>query len=265
VSADHAPLATRGESDGPQFVSDVPKVDIGTGLVQRGTSSVGACCDRHNFGAVEDDVTVARVTGLIGAADRLIGQALQGDFGWYVSAEGYAGWRAQSLAAITAIVGEDNIYYTEFQEGVNSTDRDQVQRGRGILTALRDDITNGHLSSIRDLVTADVFAGFLQVAGYLLENKYKDAAASITGAVLENGLRDVLAKHDGKVAGRGNLQSLSQQMLQKKLVSGLELKNPQAWIALRDHADHGEFKEYDVGDVKRMIDGVTDFLSKHLG
>jgi|SRR5450759_4781274 hypothetical protein len=213
---------------------------------------------------MENDAILARVTALIGTADRLISQAQRGDYGAWVPKEGFAGWRAQSLAGISAIVGEDNIYYKEFEAGVENTNLDRVETGKGILNALHADIANGHLSSYRDLVTADAFAGFLEVAAYLLENKYKDASASIAGAVLENGLRDVLAKHNGQVGGRGNLQSLSQQTFQKKLVSGLEFKNLQAWIALRDHADHGEFNEYDSGDVKRMIDGVTDFLSKHL-
>jgi hypothetical protein len=212
---------------------------------------------------VENDAILVRVVGLIGIADRLMSQAQHSEFGSWVSAEGCAGWRARSLAAINAIVGDDNIYYKEFENGVDNNNLDRVERGKGILSALRDDIASGHLSSFRDLLTAEVFAGFLEVADYLLENKYKDAAASVTGAVLENGLRALLAKREGQIGGRGNLQSLSQQVFQKKLVSGLEFKTLRAWIALRDHADHGEFGEYQLGDVKRMIDGVTDFLSRH--
>jgi len=215
---------------------------------------------------ITDAAILQRIDTLIQRADRLLVESYQSDAtGWtFVPAQGYAGWRAQSLAAISAIVGGDHIYYKEFDREVDSSLNDRVEKGRGILGGLRDDIANGYLNSFRDIVTADVFAGFLEVAGYLHEHEYKDAAASITGAVLENGLRDVLAKHDGPVSGRGNLQSLSHQIFQKKLVSGLEFKNLQAWIALRDHADHGEFSEYDAGDVKRMIDGVTDFLSRHL-
>jgi hypothetical protein len=167
------------------------------------------------------------------------------------------------LVAISSIFGKDHDYYQEFERGVSDSTRDRVERGKGILSAIHNDIINGHLSTYRDLVTADVFAGFLAIAGY--EHKYKDAAASITGAVLENGLRDVLAKSQGKVSGRGNLQSLSQLCFDKKLVSGLEFKNLQAWIALRDHADHGEFTKYNEGEVQGMIGGVTNFLSKHLG
>lgn len=214
-----------------------------------------------------NDAVLQRVDALRATADRLIAQAQRSDATGYVFTPGqaYAGWRAQSLAGINAIVGSEHIYYREFEKEVSSSTRERVQKGLGILSALREDIANGYLSSYRDLVTGEVFTGILDSASYLLENKYKDAAASITGAVLENGLRDVLTKNGGKVSNKGNLQSLSQQCFDKKLVSALAFKNLQAWIALRDHADHGEFGEYDSADVKRMIDGVTDFLSRHLG
>jgi hypothetical protein len=202
---------------------------------------------------------------LIAQAGALISQARESEAtGWVTTpSEEYAGWRAQALSALRSIVGKENVYYQEFESEVTSRDVDNVRRGRGILTALHSDMANGYMRSYRDLVTADVFANFLDSAAHLLEHGYRNAAASITGAVLENGLRGILGKHAGQPVAGGNLQSLSQQLFQKKIVSGLEQKNLQAWIALRDHADHGEFDAYDSGDVRRMIDGVTAFLAKH--
>ncbi len=67
---------------------------------------------------------------------------------------------------------------------------------RGMLQALRNDYEAGYLQSVVELVHADIFADFLDMAHYLLEHNYKDAAAVITGSVLEAHLRKLCGKHD---------------------------------------------------------------------
>jgi hypothetical protein len=44
----------------------------------------------------------------------------------------------------------------------------------------------------------------------------------------------------------------------------LEQKQVAVWIGLRNHADHAEFDQYTADDVRRMLDGVTEFLARHL-
>jgi hypothetical protein len=64
----------------------------------------------------------------------------------------------------------------------------------GILSALRDDYEAGYLTSIEELIHADLFADFLDMAEELLKKKYKDAAAVITGSVLEEHLGSLLQR-----------------------------------------------------------------------
>ena len=204
-----------------------------------------------------------RLTRLISDARSMLMNQKTGSFGHYVDSEAYAKWRSQSLALMASVLGEGHPYYREFVEQVTDTNTSKVERGRGVLLGLFDDVNAGNLTSYRALVQADVLTDFLDMASHLLEHNYKDAAASITGAVLENGFRDLLINRGEELRQRGNLQSLSQITFQKNITSSLEHKTVQTWIAIRDHADHGEFEKYDAGDVKRMIEGVTDFLAKH--
>ena len=52
----------------------------------------------------------------------------------------------------------------------------------GILRALRTDYDAGNLQSVIELIHADVFADFLDMADYLLQQGYKDAAAVVIGS-----------------------------------------------------------------------------------
>ena len=81
--------------------------------------------------------------------------------------------------------------------------------------------------------------------------------------MLEDGLRRVAAKHDVKTKS-DNLASLTTKIADAGVMTRLEQKQAAVWIVLRNHADHAEFDKYTADDVRRMLDGVTDFLAKHL-
>jgi hypothetical protein len=51
------------------------------------------------------------------------------------------------------------------------------------------------LASLQELIHADMFASFLEMADHLLRSGYKDAAAVIAGSSLEEHLRKVAANH----------------------------------------------------------------------
>jgi hypothetical protein len=64
-----------------------------------------------------------------------------------------------------------------------------MEQVRGTLQALRDDYESGYLQSVVELVHADIFADFLDMADYLIQQGYKDPAAVVAGSVLEEHLR----------------------------------------------------------------------------
>ena len=59
----------------------------------------------------------------------------------------------------------------------------------GVAKAIKHEINHGLLVNFKSLAQAEVFADFLEMGEYLLEEVYKDAAAVIIGSVLEDGLR----------------------------------------------------------------------------
>ena len=80
---------------------------------------------------------------------------------------------------------------------------DQVSQMQGIALSVKHDFENGLLNTIRTLLQADIFADFLEMGEYLLQENYKDAAAVIIGAVLEDSLRKLCEKH-GIPTTKGN-------------------------------------------------------------
>lgn len=65
----------------------------------------------------------------------------------------------------------------------------------GILEALGDDLADGYLFTVEELIHGDVFDDFLEMANELLKKGYKDSAAVISGSVLEEHIRKLAGKN----------------------------------------------------------------------
>ena len=99
---------------------------------------------------------------------------------------------------------------------------------------------------------------------YLLENSYKDLAASLCGAVLENGLRQIASRKGITARGREDLRSLNQKCVSSGTYNRFMQEQIQVWINVRNDADHANFSEYTEGDVKEMHNGVCGSLTQFL-
>ncbi|TKJ30090.1 MAG: hypothetical protein CEE40_06055, partial [Chloroflexi bacterium B3_Chlor] len=141
----------------------------------------------------------------------------------------------------------------------------------GGLRALRNAVASGYLVSLQELVHAEVFGDFLKMAGYLLEEGYKDPAAVLTGGVLEGHLRKICVKHELPIDvpdKRGvprpkKAESMNADLGRKPVYSKLDQKSVTAWLDLRNKAAHGHYDEYTHQQVELMLQGVTDFLRRH--
>jgi len=136
----------------------------------------------------------------------------------------------------------------------------------GILRALRLSYANDYLQSINELVHADIFGDFLDMADYLLEAGYKDPAAVISGSVLEEHLRKLSSKHGVQVlksdAKPKKADTLNAE-LSNDVYSKLDQKNVTAWLHLRNDAAHGHYGEYTNDQVLLMLRSVRDFVARH--
>lgn len=173
-------------------------------------------------------------------------------------------WKANAENLILKIAGADSPYYKNFVKEVKDGHKSNVDSGTGILRALKEDVELGLLSSVKELVLAEVFTDFIDMAKHLFEAGYKDPAASLVGAVLEDGLRKMCGKHGIQVKDSDDIGALNTKLADKETYNRLVQKQIQAWKAIRDSADHGKFSEYKNGDVEAMLSGVQRFLTENL-
>jgi len=173
-------------------------------------------------------------------------------------------WKSSVENLIVKITGEGSSYYKNFVAQVKNGQRSHVDSGVGILRALKEDLELGFLSQIKNLVLAEIFTDFLDIANHLLENSYKDPAASLIGAVLEDGLRKIAQKNGVPVKGSDDIAALNTKLADLEIYNRLVQKQIQAWKAIRDSADHGKFDEYKADDVKAMMEGIGRFLTENL-
>lgn len=137
----------------------------------------------------------------------------------------------------------------------------------GVAEAIRHDLSHGLLVHFKALVQADVFADFLEMGEYLLQEGYKDAAAVIIGSVLEDGLRK-LAESSGisltQPSGKPmTIEPLNVELAKQEVYSKLVQKQITSWAHVRNKAAHGEFGEYSKEQVQMMLLFVQGFAGDH--
>jgi len=135
----------------------------------------------------------------------------------------------------------------------------------GILRSLRQAYERGYWNSVQELVHADVFADFLEMAEHLLSQGYKDPSAVLVGGTLEEHLRQLCGKHGIAVktpSGEPRKTSHLNDDLAKVAYDKLQQKGVTYWLDLRNKAAHGKYSEYDERDVRGMLQGVRDFIDK---
>lgn len=137
----------------------------------------------------------------------------------------------------------------------------------GVLRALRTAYLGGYLDTISDLVRADLFDDFLEMASHLLERGYKDPAAVIAGSVLEEHLRKLCQRHKIQTVAEDKPKPAS-RMNDELAAAGaygkLDGKSVTAWLDLRNRAAHAKYDEYTAEQVRLMVHGVRDFAARTL-
>jgi hypothetical protein len=137
----------------------------------------------------------------------------------------------------------------------------------GILKAIRTDYENGSLSSFPDLARAEIFADFLEMAHYLLEQDYKDPAAVLIGGVLEEHLRKLCTRSG--ITPETNSRpkkadAMNSELAKAEAYSKLDQKAVTSWLDLRNKAAHGQYASYTREQVALMLQAVRDFIQRTL-
>ena len=177
----------------------------------------------------------------------------------------YNNWRSQSLAFLTDLLGTAHVYTNDFQESTGQKGyKAGTNAGIGILQAVVEDVEQGFIETVRQLIIAEVFSDFFEQATYLLEKGYKAPAASLAGAVLENGLRSIASSNGVQVKTIDDLSSLNGRIASKGIYNRLFQKKVSVWIDVRNAADHGKFDDFSDQDVNELIKGAQSLLADFL-
>ncbi|MFG3347414.1 hypothetical protein ACGF1Z_20365 [Streptomyces sp. NPDC048018] len=213
--------------------------------------------------AIED--MVRQLDDLISKSD-----ALMASPGWEYNngaTKDEAGILANRLeAAVTRLTPDGSVYSHQLKRGQGLLPTSRLKHDYGVAVSLRDDLNAGWAATVVELVHADTFSDYLEMAEGLLAKGYKDAAAVITGSSLEVHVRALCTKNGvtTAVAGKPKKADTMNADLKKALVyDGLQQKQVTAWLDLRNKAAHGDYADYDNPQVRLFIDGVRAFMMKY--
>lgn len=210
-----------------------------------------------------------RVTQLVAQADAVLCSERSNEYGPWVDDGLFAGFRASGLSFIQNLFGDEHPYYRDFDKRCTGANPSDTRQGREILNAISVELSGGWFATARGLVSAELFADFLEMAGYLLEEGYKDAAAVMIGSVLEERLRQLAVQHEIPLCDMKNgasvprkADTLNADLGNIPAYNKLDQKSITAWLDLRNKAAHGKYAEFTVEQVRLMHQGVLDFMTR---
>lgn len=180
---------------------------------------------------------------------------------------------ARARAAIDRITGSSSTYARDATESMsrNTYFSAQTLALVGVVEALKADIQGGYLETLRELLHAELFSDFLDMADHLLAEGYKDAAAVIGGSSLESHLRQLCVKNGIPVitttSSKGTRQkkadTLNSELAAASVFSKLDQKSVTSWLDLRNKAAHGHYTEYTKEQVALFLQALQDFMGRN--
>jgi len=213
------------------------------------------------------DDFIRRLDELLALAQLVARSEFDRGYGSRVDDKLFTELRAAGLSFLRNVYGEDHPYYRDFDARVRSKYPGDVSAATGVLAAVRGELAGGWLVTAKGLISAEIFGDFLEMAAHLLDEDYKDAAAVMVGGVLEEHLRQLAGKYgivpdipkgDRSVPKRSG--ALNDELATVGAYSRLDQKNVVAWLGLRNSAAHGQYGDYDLAQVRNMLDGVANFV-----
>lgn len=178
-------------------------------------------------------------------------------------------FRSASMSFILKLYDSKHPFYCDFDEKVKDATPGYVERGIGIISAVRGEIQQGWLNSAKGLISADIFGDFLEMAEHLHEEGYKDPAAVLIGSALEQHLKRLCEEYDipleierGDKCIPKKAEVVNADLVKAGVYTKLDQKSVTFWLGIRNNAAHGQFEEYNSEQVKLMLAAVTEFMGR---
>lgn len=211
---------------------------------------------------------VQRIDHLIAMGQSAVLYQTPSPMGASVPGDKYSEFKATSLSFLDQVFGSTKVYSVQFRVEVSNTLVSSVNHGIGILQGARGELVGGWLVTTRGLISAELFADFLEMAEYLLTEQYKDAAAVMVGGTLEEHLRQLATGQGIPVEEEKNGKMVPRKAdvinaeLAKSIYGKLDQKNVTAWLDLRNKAAHGKYSEYNEDQARSMLVAVREFIGR---
>jgi len=182
--------------------------------------------------------------------------------------DAYLRFRTEAMNLVRRSCGEDSDHYRELRRLAESKDSANsgiyLVHAIGMVEAAKKDFDAGLLTDMRALITAEVFADFIEQAEHLLEAGFYVPAASLTGAVLEDTLRKLCEKNNLSVPASTKIDRLNADLVKTGIYDKLIQKRITAIADIRNNADHGHFDKFRREDVEDMVKWVRSFTADFL-
>ena len=182
--------------------------------------------------------------------------------------DAYLRFRTEAMNLVRRSCGEDSDHYRELRRLAESKDSANsgfyLIHAVGMVEAAKRDFDAGLLTDMRSLITAEVFADFIEQAEHLLEAGYYVPAASLTGAVLEDTLRKLCDKNNLSLPNVTKIDRLNADLAKAGIYDKLIQKRITALADIRNNADHGHFDKFRREDVEDMVKWVRSFTADFL-
>ena len=179
----------------------------------------------------------------------------------------------KSIAAIHRISGATSTYSIEVNRILVQMPEIHLHTSSimGIVQALKADIEAGYIQTLAELIHAELFADFLEMAQHLCDTGYKDAAAVIIGSTLENHICKLCDKSGVPTENPdkdGNMRpaksdSLNVELAKANVYSKLDQKSVTAWLDIRNKAAHGHYDQYTIEQVTLILAEVRSFIASN--
>lgn len=136
----------------------------------------------------------------------------------------------------------------------------------GIFDSIIDEFKKGFFDGFESIISGEIFDSILETGKYLLSEDYKDAAAIYGRIILEQTLKKLCNRQEPPLEfdETTRTSTLNDLLKKKRVLTQPEWRQNQAWLDIGNNAAHGNFNVYNEDDVKRMLDGLTEFIAKKL-
>lgn len=173
----------------------------------------------------------------------------------------YRAWLVNCEALLEQVFGKDSPYIREFQKitANSALFPSYPRRMTGVLWGALDDLRGGFLLGQQFIVAGVVFDDVLQEAKHLQSVGHKDAAAVLGRTVLEDALRRLARR--AELDDTGKISGVNDRLREEGLLTQPRWRGVRTMLDVGNAAAHGEFDQYDHGDVAKMLDDIEGFLA----